>query len=447
MAIEATLIQSEIDRIINEKAKPISFFWSAVVHANGNDYPLFAIESIDFIRDYNEEITDSIDVTGMISPGTLQVDISPFSSNLEITLTKVTTNESGEEEVIGETIQKERYLAKLKDGPSQAMSGTVNGNISKDNANMGGMVKVSFQLLNETLEQLRMVIVGGIYKNCTTGNVLRALVGGESKRVKSTMGTAVKGVDMVKPNNETVRDHVIIPHGVKLLGLPAYLQEKCGGVYSAGMGFYLQNGLWYIYPKLDVNRFNTSAKTLTIIVVPENKYPGISRTYRETANQVIFLSTRGISHWDDSEDQQLNFGNGVRFTDANNIMEGFGETEGNKFTVTRKNNANEVILGERENGVNRAMMSSTPITANPFVEYSKMARANCEHLQVTWESANENLLYPGMPCRVVYANHEEITESYGCVLAAQYYIQRAGETLTSKRHMISGTVTVVLGKK
>ncbi len=447
MTIEATLIQDEINRIIEGPEKPVNFYWSAVIHANGKDFPMIAIESIDFDKNYNEEIADSIDVTGLISPGTYQVDILPYDANLEITLTKSVAGESNEEEVVGATIQVERYIAKLKsDGPTQSMKGAVDGNITKETADLGGLKTVSFQLLNSTLEQLRMVMVGGIYRNVKPGDVLRAIIGSESKKVKTSAGIAIKGVDMVPANNEVIRDHVIIPP-TKLLGLPDFIQTKCGGVYSAGMGFYLQNGLWYIYPKLDVGRFSDKTKTLTIIVVPPNKYPGVTRTYRETANQVIIISTRGINHWDDSEEQQLNFGNGVRFTDGSKIMEGFGTAEGNKFTVARKDNNSEVILSNRQNGVDRAMISSTPIHSNPFVEYSKMARANCEHLQATWEHSNESLIYPGMPVRIVYVNDSEISENYGSVLAAHFFVMRAGTTVTTKRHVTSGAITMVMKKK
>ncbi len=264
----------------------------------------------------------------------------------------------------------------------------------------------------------------------------------ESATAKVDKARKVKGVDMVTASNKKARDHIIIPHGLPLVSLPEYIQKRCGGIYSAGLGYYLFNDYWYIYPCFDVTRFNKAQKTLTVINVPSNRFPGIERTYRKDGNNLVIIATGEVKFRDDSNTQQLNSGNGVRFTDAGNLLKGFVKTAGNKTIASRASNNSEVISVERENGNNNVQLSDKAINSNPYVEYSKLARRQGSVISFVWENSNPILLFPGMPVRVMYLDGGDIKEVYGVSLKAHDYTHARDEGMVSKRYLTHTMLSV-----
>lgn len=445
MAIENTLLYNEV-LAIQAQTDFTYYNWTCNIIVGDKTISPFKLINVDMMRDYNHDYSDSIGIEVLLPMGVLHKDIMPFRTNIivELIKTPVTPVSNGpDKDKVSET---QKYRGTLKDYSSPNMKGATPNNVDWDAADLAGLLNVKMQLSDLAIEQIRLRSVGGVFKNCNPAKLLRLLLDKESKKISIPAEMAIKGVDLVEPSNAAVYNHIVIPDGISLVDLPVWMQVNGNGIYSSGMGYYLQKGMWYIYPEFDTTRFTKEPKTITILNIPPNKMPNVEKTYRITANQLIVISTGDLRHYDASEGPIMNEGNGVRFTNANNVVDGFGNFDNGKFTVSRTKNNSEFIGINRDSGINRAMVSDRRITSNPFNEYSKIAARNCEYVQCVWENSNESLIYPGMPAKIVYENNGNVEERMGKISYAQHFVSSQGQTMIENRQLTSSVLTIIISR-
>lgn len=444
MELEKSALYQEVLQILTGPAKNVHYAWTATLHpgATGQNIQALKVISVDFNTDYETRYSDDVILEVLLPAGTYGVDIYPYQSNMDITLQKRPLLESGDMVNTARPMQAERYSATLLDTGSPMIQGNGMNNATKFAMDLSDMVIVRFQLVNKLIEQLRMTVFGQTFRNATVESVIRAVMTTESQKALVNQNRAIKGVDMVPASNQEVRNHVIIPQRTKLVDVPNYIQARCGGVYSAGMGYYLQDDYWYVYPCYDTSRFHKTNRTMTIINVPEKQMPSVERTYRMDGDNLVILATGDIQYRDDSDAQQLNYGNGVRFADANKMMEGFTRNVGNKTMASRGDVNTEFVAVQRENGLNNAPVSENYITANPYVEYSKLARREGGVIGLVWENSNPALIRPGMMVKLLYLSGSSIRRLFGVILKAHHYVQMKGQGLTSMRHVTRSQLSV-----
>jgi hypothetical protein len=434
MEIEQSSLYREVQAIIASANNPVHSAWVAEVHANGMTYRALKVLSVDMVCDFENNYADEIIVTLALPGGTYAKRIYPFQSNLDVTLYKIPLQEVGDSLDQERQIESERYTATLLDSGNPIMESNAGSALTEDALNLTNIFTIQFQLVNKALEQLRMISWGQIYRRSTVEDVAKLVLTQGSQMVKVDGVRLPQGVDMIEASNKTQRDHIIIPHGVPVVEVPSYLQAKCGGIYSAGLGYYLQGDYWYLYPCYDVTRFNNAPRTMTIINVPKNKFPDIERTYRKDGSNIVVLATGEVSMKTDNDSLQLNQGNGVRFADASRFMEDFSKTENNSTIISRGSNNNEFMSVGRQNGNNNIRSSENAIHANPYVEYSKLARRQGAFLTMVWENSNPTEIFPGMMIKVLYLDQNDIKEVYGVVLKAHHFVHLKGQGLTASRY-------------
>jgi len=249
---------------------------------------------------------------------------------------------------------------------------------------------------------------------------------------------------VVPPDNTERRAHIVVPQGTPLMALSNYLQDKCGGIYNSEIGFYLHKGSWYVWPLFNTQRFEDSPKGLTVINIPENRMPGIERTFRQTAHQLIILTTGGTRSIDSSTSRQVDEGNGIRFTDAKAIFEDFGKTVNNITTLSRGKNVTEVLFKEAENGLNHVVTAAKGISSNLMSALSKISSRKGQVVQAVWENSRGSLIYPGMPVQYLYENNNTTKTLYGVVTQVQDFIHLKGEGMAAKRYVSNSSVTLFL---
>jgi hypothetical protein len=320
-------------------------------------------------------------------------------------------------------------------------SGAVNS-VSEEALDLSNVFEVNFQLVNKALEQLRVITVGGIWRNCTVEDTVKGILTTESKKVEVEDIRMPQGVDMVPAANTAKRDHISIPHGTRLVDVPQYVHERCGGIYRTGLGYYLRGDYWYIYPCYDTTRFFDVEKTLTVINVPSNKLPQVERSYRLDGTNLLVLATGEIKFRDDSEVQQLNAGNGVRFADADRFMRGFTETKDNKTVASRGKNNSEFIAIKRADGLNNVQVSKDAITANPYIEYSRLARREGSMIALEWQNSDPRLIFPGMMVKLLYLEEGLVLETFGVLVKAHHYVHNQAKGMAEIRYRTSSVLSV-----
>ncbi len=436
MAIEDTSLMREVEAIINSGKSPVSFYWHAEILANEEIIRPLRLLSIDNMRNYDDSYGDEIVVEVLMGAGSFAHDVYPFKHNLQITLFREPIGEVSEDLDVTKDIETQVMRATLVLDENLVLQGNALGTQDKFSADIGyAPLNIKFQLVDLALEQVRMLSVGGAFQDTAPGDVVRYLLTNVSKEIQVDDEHVIQGVEMVEPDNTEAQPHIVIPHGSRFVDAPLYVNDQCSALYSTGFGYYLQKNHWYVYPLYDLTRFDKALKTLTLINVPKNRFPSIERTFRRTANQVIALVTGDVRHQDDTESLQLNQGNGIRFADARLVIDGFGETEGNKTTVLRANNNNEYVTKPRDNKLNNVQLSPNTITSNTFRELSRMARRAGSHVVCLWENSDPGAIYPGMPVKYMYMVGEEVVEANGIVLGAHHHTGTVGPGVTAKRHV------------
>lgn len=432
----------EVNQILNDGSKPVQYNLSAEILVNTTNTVVnpLKILSVDLKRNYLDEYSDVLIVEMTIPAGQYSKLIYPYKNNLDITLTYTPLNETGDATNTSLAPKSETFTATLVDTGSPVMEQNGFNAPTMFNLDLSNLTEVKFQLVNKALEQMRMIEVGQIFRGATVDDVIKTMLTNASQATSVDGQRTVQGVTMHKSSNQTAREHIVIPHGVKLVDVPQYIQKYCGGVYNAGMGYYLQGNQWHVYPALDTTRFSTSQNTLTLINLPQNKFSNVERTYRVSGGNLVVMATGNVKFRDPSNQHQLNHGNGIRFSDAAKFMGQFVDVLKNKALASRGGNNNEFVGFQRPNGNNNVARSTNPITSNSLEEYSKVARAMGSVIQLEWQHSNPDLITPGLPTEILYLDHDSIQTLTGVVVGVHHYTHLMGQGFSAMRY---GTVTTL----
>jgi len=419
MALENTPLQKEIETIFGDGPKKVIYTWSCVIETPDAIFEPLRLLSIDIDRSYNKNYGDDIIITLNVPMGMYFHKLLPNRNNLIIELTRSPITQPGQDSTESPYIR--RYKALPIDDNDPSMSAKSESIQDPDLADKQGMLDIDFQLLDIQIEKIRLYQVGGIYTDVIPGDVAKYVLSNLTKSIKLNEEEKLKGVDMVPPDNTVVRKHVILTQGTPPFQVPEVIQRYNGGIYKTGISCYLQDGIWYIWPMFNTKRYDLEPKNLTIYNLPSTKMPGVERTFRVSGDGIHVLSTGNSTQRDNSLGDLINKGNGLRFTNPNRIWDGFGETKDNVFTSSRVENNTEVRLIDRDD-FNYAPISEDRITDNGFHQISRLAKRNGSVLGLVWENSKIDLLYPGMPVKVVYLENNKIKNRFGVLIKTQHFI-------------------------
>lgn len=445
MDLRSSTILNEIRNIFFDGPKNVHFVWKCDFLVNGVSHSPMRTLSIEILRDYSVDFAEDIEVELQIAPSQYVDFIFPNRDNLTVTLYQIPVNEDGSENRNYPRVA-EVYHGHIKGAKDLKLNAPYEQGSSKD-MDMMGAIPLKVQLASKALSQLRTYFVGGIYRSTTPGNLLRSLFGATAAKIKVDNSQIIEGIDMVVPDNQTKREQIVVPHGKMLIEMPRFLQDKCGGIYNTDIHFFLQGNHWYIWPKYNTQRVEKNKKVLTIFDIPANQFPGAERTYRETPGQVIIVSTGKSANQDGGESLDLNMGNGVRFTDANAILDGIIHVEGNKAVARRALANSEFVDTARRSGMNFAPVSPERISANACKMASKLAPRKGFIMTFTWENANPFVLYPGMPVKVFTLRGNELEERKGVLSYSQFFISSKNKTLKDGQQVCAAALGVFVSRE
>lgn len=446
MAFETTPLWLAAKEVMDDTKPNIFFTWSCRIFAGKDIIIPQKLLNIETLQDYNKNYCDEISADIVIGYGDFITKIIPFEANLIIEIVRTPIHGKGEAVDPNFNLEALKYRAILKDKKYAQMKGSTPHNLSVEKANLSRLETVSFQLVDLTIESLRMRAVGGTFNNVSCKDVLETLLTKETKKDQSSTTYLFRGVDFVKPNNEDLRTHVIIPDGTKLLDLPLYLQARQGGLYSAGMGYYYNKGFWFLYPEFDTTRFNTVRETLTILIIPPNKMPNIENTWKMYGKSITVLVTGEVQHEDTVDKKVMNMGNGARYADANNILTTKDVWDNGKVTINRSDNNSEFVANPRPTDVNFTPITQNRITSNNMVELSNIARRLISEMTLEWQNAVTGVLYPGMPVKALFEHNNAVKTAYGVLGGCHFWTSGTSDTLVIKRHSTNCALNIYLDK-
>ena len=445
--IENSALWLDIEPILKHKEAVVAYDCYGMVHTEFEDMAVTKVIAVDTVRDYQKSIGDYIHVECTIGLGDYLTKVYPYKHNLEFSLKVIPLNASSTKDPSTDSAIY-RYKAIFLPDENPAASASEVQRYSQESLNKADFITLKLQLMDRSLEPLRIKSVSGIFRHASHKTVMHTLLTGESNKVLVDGKPSVDGVDIVEPDNAKAAKHVMIKDGTLLTELPSYLHEKAGGLYPSGVGNYLQvynsKKLWFVYPLFDPRRFSQFAPRCIFYSVPEERFPELDRTYQVDGSILKIISNSTKKYHDKAETELMNKGSGFRMTDANAFMKKPAKVD-DGVKASRAQLNHEVIASARADGLNYAPVSDT-ISSNPFLEYGKVIMRDVGRVDIVWEHANAELLYPGMPCKYCYLEEGQVQELIGQVAHVHSFLQLQGKGIQSKHYVSQCAITLMVTK-
>lgn len=430
--IKNTVIWKELQEIMNEGRADNDATYTVELEINGEIIkPLKTLEER-LTRQYTEQFSDYRFVDILVGEGTYNETILPYKDNIKVTLYKKPTDVVTGSTKINEQVKTRTYLGSILDDGNEKLEAKNPTKNSKEDLDQVNQLQITLQLVDPAAEQLSYFTVGGIMTKMRTDDVVRGLLTMEAGKLELPKDSTLNGVEMVKGDNDDVRDHTIVPHGTKLTKLADYVHANAGGVYNTGLSQYIQNGIWYVYPQYHLKRFDKADKTAIIYRVPRRTVPNIERTYMYKDDKLSIVATDDVNVYDPTEELQLSGGVGNRYVRAGMLVDNFVEMNAGEGAIDSRDNIVEYIVGERKSGLHNVPFSNRRVTSNHVYEMSKLADRACQIMTVNWENGDPDLLYPGMPVKYMFLEGDTVNEIYGNVMGVDSVVKTNTNPTVSK---------------
>lgn len=444
--LDGSPITEELIKISHSKQGLIKYAYSALIHIVEKDlaYQPIKVLGIDIERDYEHNLADVINCELAVSPGTWSDYIMPFVENLEISIIAEPVN-------FRAPVSVTRYKAYCKTLVNFRKTDARLQNVNTETIDRMDIVKVEFQLVPLLMEKLLPLQIGTNVVNSNVTDALTSLLMGEATKLQGLDNAdMLKGVDMVKADNETVYDNIPIPHGIKLLDLPLFLQKKLYGVYKQGMGHYIQTGMWYIYPKSRTKRNDDKTRFINIFISPKDFLKYTENTWTKEGNDLyIIAALEGDSKDISTSANTLNKGNGIRVLNPDlQTTDESVKVAGNKAIISRANNVSEVILNESKNGVVNAPFIVNQKDTNIYEQVSQVEARDGKLIGLVWHNSQADLVKPGSVVRVHYtdANVNQQVMLEGIVIKVHHYIHATSASVVSTQYSSVSALFVFVRK-
>lgn len=442
--LRESLIIKEINAIISSGEKPVHFTWQAELFADNEKVNILKILFINISGDYASDWQDMITAGFKVMPSVFMRKIYPNRMKLTIHLTKIPLGEN-----TSGFGSEEQFTQKFKCYLTKVMNLTEHQDIDMVDdryLDMSGPMDMEVQMADPFADAVRLHQLGMNLRKVTPGDALAtAVIEAMKRNVKHYSGPTIS-FDMIEPDNKRPREVISLYDGTKVEDLPHYIQDKEGGIYNAGIRMFYQRGCFYVWPKYYLGGKSEDRRTLTIFNIPSNQFPNIERTYRETEFQLIVVSTGTSSQTDNSDEIDLNLGNGIRFTDAFAILEGMINVKNNKAIARRGISSTEFLDSDSGRGLNFAPVLGNRITANAFAAVSRIAKRKGILEQFEWENASPYLAFPGMEVTVISYRNGTYYEKKGSLQGAEYHMSPPSNNMKSNRLAIKAVLSVYVSR-
>lgn len=423
VVINGTPIGDEVVRILeNKTALPLRHITGTIHLIDVNiDVESIKILNLDIIRDYDNNYTDAVTVECIFPSGTFKDLIYPNKENVEFTIETVPVKKSKEDKVEYEDVVQTRYKAKFINSENERIKGSGQAIHSTESLDISEFVTVQLQLIDKANYLMRLIEVGTISRLVTPKDFLETFLTQQLTNFQLSGEEKIIGIDLIEPDNKGQQEQIIIPHGTPLNVVPDYVHNRCCGVYNKGISSYIQNKVWYIYPRHDVDRNPKGKRYITIIVIPPKILPSIEKSWRIDGDHWKILCTGRLQLDNNADNVQLNDGTGVRYTSAvTPLTEGYPARSGNKAILSKEQiNTDEKYKLKGKEQI--APYRTGYFTANAFKETSFVSSLNAGLLTCLWENSYPKIIEPGTLAKVLYMDDKGVTlELKGVVLKAHH---------------------------
>jgi len=430
MSVESSMLYPDIQDIIENPAQDYDaiFAFETKLHTDEKDLDYtdgIALVDIYIVRDYIENISDYIEVKLSIPPGTFLYDVYDKLDNIEITI--ITTKQLRQTNGSPLTV-KERYKGVYLLEKNSSVPNTIKQ--TKDDLNNQMPLIVTFQLLDRSVETLRIKTTQGNFDKGINGNkdmgiatFFKSLISEQSNKILIENKPALDGIDIEEPDNSDNLKAVTVPSFTRIIELPELIQEKNIGVYNGGIGCYVQKfgtdpytykKNMFIYSLYNGDKYQKSEFKTMFFAPISSSHSGGDNTYKYK-DKVLRILPHNISKISDNKETSvMSSGSGFRMSNANSFMKKPVEMTESGPKFKRNELSSEVIFKSRSDGLNFAPNKS--VSGNQFKLTADLLRKNGNYIKVEVSNLDHDFIYPAAKCKILYEDKGGgITEVFGVI--------------------------------
>lgn len=382
-----------------------AFKMEVVIHTKDKDITTednIYLHSLIITRDYENNIGDYIEAQINIPGGTFIDDVYPFMDNCEVTIRtkkQYAINSTGKP---GGSVQTVKYKAVyLKDKNANLPNTKL---YSKNDLNQQPSFIITLQLVDKSVEALRIKTTSGSFSATGVKGVkdaISTILSSEAGKVMVENRPALDFIHVHTPDNPANLPSLTLPSFSRVIEIPDYVQEKSIGVYSSGLGCYIQRcapkpgevktGMW-VYPLYGVKR--PGVETLEIYCPTQESsvtsLPG--GIYKD--NRYILLAYKPSFQESNKEARVMSGGSGFRSADATKMMDK-PVTVTSKGPVFERSKLNtELVYKERGDGVNFSVNKGN--FSNNFALASEVMKGKSDFLTLQVPNLDHDIIRPGL---------------------------------------------------
>lgn len=405
------------------------FLTKTVLHTKTKDLQVWDgvwIADRETNRDYLKDMSDYMEISLFIRPGTFVHDVYPSADNLELTLTVIKQHRINGRSSYTEETFKAIYLHDVnKDLDTKTTA-------PRETLDKNPPYIVTFQLVDKGAMALRTVEVQGVFtikdsetnKNLSPDDLLKSITDQKTKGLKASGKDIVDKITIEKTDNKEPKETIVVPTGTKLIGLADYIQNKQGGLYRAGVNNYLQNyslGMgqkvdktFFTYPLFDSTRYHRTESVAMFYVSTSGAYNSSSCNYLYR-NRLLRVFTNPVKNLADPKGNVLrNMGDGFKSASAESVNLGAMEVKDDGPHYKRTQTYTEVVAKQQEDGLPNA--PDIGISGNHFRASSEIFSRSGRYVQLLVDNIDPDFVYPCMPCMITMeVGDGVIREYYGVI--------------------------------
>ena len=412
-------------------------------HTESQDFRITSILAVDRVKDFVNNVGDVIHIEFYMPLGDFIYALyredkwraedrtrleTRLYENLEFTQT--TKDERN-------NYLHERYKAIVAPDILEGMDPDMLRIENRDELNRGDMLLIQMQLVDLWDEPLQMVKVSGVITDEDRTEVLEEWLYNQPRQILVKGKGLVDLVSVYPIDNEERISRLVVPSGTRIADFPKFIQERGGGIYLGGVGSYIQmtetepgvrKKVWYIYP-LFINNVRWAQITKIRMLSYQPKYAMETRYTWWIEGIIIHMVVQMIKKDPAvNEDRIANRPRGISVNDADQMIGDSTTISGGKVSH-HGHWVNTHLLAKPRNDEMDVTLDPTIRRTSNFFAAGTNAISNIGYrMDVRWNHGVENIVFPGMGCRVyIEAGDGDILVRNGILLFAHTTTSRVGE--------------------
>ena len=461
MTVESSVLFPDISEILKDYGKDCfrgNFEVTVKLHTELKDLDVrdgISVNKISVLRDYVVNMGDFIEIELNIPLGNLVYDVYDYLENIEVTLTTIKQLHKSKTPFY----HTERYKAVFLADKNNTIPSVCN--ITRADLNQQMHYVLTLQLLDRSAEVMRVKTTQGNFDNLLNKKntdmspkaFMKSLMSEEFDKILIENKPALDTIDIEDPDNKEGLGSVTLPSGTRVIEIPEYLQVKNVGVYSAGIGAYVQRfgtdhftykKSLFIYSVYDGNKYQKADYKVIFFVPVVSSHSTSNYTYKYK-DKILKCLPNNVSKIDDiKESSAMSTGVGYRTSNAKIYMTKPVEMKPEGPVFKRNEFNSEVVLKDRSDGLNFAPNKS--VTSNQFHLSSDLVSKMGKYIVIEMNNFEADFIHPGQACKINYeTKNGKITELYGVIhrVAIVYSSPSINMAMNAKNNYVSLTNKVV----